>query len=71
MTLNIADTLEEIVCEGEEKAINCTSHGEVLRIIPGTYYGEANIHTCGGASSIKLNNCRDSEAYKEAAALYV
>ena len=53
------DILEETVCEGKIKSINCSEDDKVLKILPGGFYGAAHEYVCGGQSNSMENECKD------------
>ena len=53
------DILEETVCEGKIKSINCSEDDKVLKILPGGFYGAAHEYVCGGQSNAMENECKD------------
>ena len=52
--------LEEAVCEGKVKTINCSEDDNVLKILPGSFYGVANEYICGGQLNSRENECKDN-----------
>ena len=51
--------LEETVCEGKVKTINCSEDDNVLKILSGSFYGVANEYVCGGQLNSKEKECKD------------
>ena len=51
--------LEETVCEGKIKSINCSEDDKVLKIIPGGFYGTAHEYVCEGQSNSMEKECKD------------
>ena len=51
--------LEETVCEGKIKSINCSEDDKVLKILPGGFYGAAHEYVCGAQSNSMEKECKD------------
>lgn len=63
------DTLEQLICEDEKKAISCPTAQGSIQVIPGTFYGIANEHVCNGSNSKIPEKCHDKKAHEEAGLL--
>ena len=57
--LNNLDILEETVCEGKIKSINCSEDDKVLKILPGGFYGAANEYICEEQSNAMEKDCKN------------
>ena len=53
------DILEETVCEGKIKSINCSEDDKVLKILPGGFYGAANEYIYGEQSNTMEKECKN------------
>ena len=63
------DTFEQLICEDEEKTVNCSATQGSILVIPGTFYGIANEHVCNGSNSKIPEKCHDKKAHEEAGIL--